>query len=74
VKNLTKIKYIAFQGGGEAITQLLGGHVQAYTGDVSEIQGHLESGGILHLDGPEFRPRALNQPREKGYSHFEIGV
>lgn len=49
VKALTKVKYIAFQGGGEAITQVLGGHIQAYTGDVSEVQGHLESGGIRIL-------------------------
>jgi putative tricarboxylic transport membrane protein len=49
VKNLNKVKYIAFQGGGEAITQVLGGHIQAYTGDVSEVQGHLESGGIRIL-------------------------
>jgi len=49
VKKLIKVKYIAFQGGGEAITQLLGGHVQAYTGDVSEIQGQLESGGLRVL-------------------------
>ena len=49
IKNLNKVKYIAFQGGGEAITQVLGGHIQAYTGDVSEVQGHLESGGIRIL-------------------------
>ena len=49
VKSLTKVKYIAFQGGGEAITQILGGHIQAYTGDVSEVQGHLEAGDIRIL-------------------------
>jgi len=49
VKNLNRIKYIAFQGGGEAITQLLGGHIQAYTGDVSEVQGHFEAGSIRIL-------------------------
>lgn len=49
VKQLTKVKYIAFQGGGEAITQLLGGHIQAYTGDVSEVQGHLEAGDLRVL-------------------------
>ena len=49
VKKLTKVKYIPFEGGGEAITQLLGGHVQAYSGDVSEIQGHLEAGDLRIL-------------------------
>jgi len=71
VKNLTRVKYIAFQGGGEAITQVLGGHVQAYTGDVSEIQGHLESGGIriLAVLSEERLPGAMsNVPtaREQG--------
>jgi putative tricarboxylic transport membrane protein len=71
VKNLTKVKYIAFQGGGEAITQVLGGHVQAYTGDVSEIQGHLESGGIriLAVLSEERLPGAMSDvptAREQG--------
>ncbi len=49
MKDLRKVKYIAFQGGGEAITQLLGGHIKAFSGDISEIQGHLESGGVRAL-------------------------
>jgi len=63
VKQLTKVKYIAFQGGGEAITQLLGDHIQAYTGDVSEIQGHLESGGIriLAVLAEERLPGAMSE-------------
>jgi len=62
IKDLKKIKYIAFQGGGEAITQLLGGHVQAYTGDISEVQGHLESGTIraLAVLSEERLPGGLN--------------
>ena len=49
VENLAAVKYIAFQGGGEAITQLLGGHVQAFTGDISEAQGFMDSGDIRVL-------------------------
>ncbi len=62
VKALTKVKYIAFQGGGEAITQVLGGHIQAYTGDVSEVQGHLESGDmrILAVLSEERLPGAMS--------------
>ncbi len=30
--------------GGESIAALLGGHIQLYTGDVSEMTGHLETG------------------------------
>ncbi len=49
VKNLATVKYVAFQGGGEAITQLLGGHVQAFSGDISEAQGFMDSGDIRVL-------------------------
>lgn len=49
IENLAQIKYIAFQGGGEAVTQLLGGHVQAFSGDISEAQGFMEAGDIRVL-------------------------
>lgn len=49
IDQVTRIKYIAFQGGGEAVTQLLGGHVQAFSGDVSEAQGFMEAGDIRVL-------------------------
>jgi len=44
--DIRSIRYIAFDGGGEAITQLLGGHVQVMTGDISEILGFIESGDV----------------------------
>ena len=43
------IKYVAFDGGGEAVTQLLGGSVQAFTGDASEAKGFVDSGDIKVL-------------------------
>ena len=49
IDNLRSIKYVAFQGGGEAVTQLLGGHVQAFTGDISETKGFMESGDVRVL-------------------------
>ncbi|MCB1756990.1 MAG: tripartite tricarboxylate transporter substrate binding protein, partial [Gammaproteobacteria bacterium] len=39
-----KMRYVAFEGGGESITALLGGHIQAYSGDVAEIIPHVQSG------------------------------
>ncbi|MEO1874025.1 MAG: tripartite tricarboxylate transporter substrate-binding protein, partial [Cobetia sp.] len=39
VENLPKVSYLSYNNGGEAITQVVGGHVQAFTGDISEIQG-----------------------------------
>jgi putative tricarboxylic transport membrane protein len=43
------MRYVPFEGGGEAQTALLGGHIQAYSGDISEIQGMLESGNLRVL-------------------------
>jgi len=58
---LRSIKYVAFQGGGEAVTQLVGGHVQAFSGDVSESLGFMESGDlrVLAVLAPERLPGAL---------------
>jgi putative tricarboxylic transport membrane protein len=47
--NLPKVKYLAYSGGGEAITQVVGGHIEAYTGDISEAQGFMESGDLRVL-------------------------
>jgi len=35
-----KLRFVAFEGGGESITALLAGHVQAVSGDVSEASLH----------------------------------
>lgn len=45
----TKIKYVPFQGGGEALAALLGGHVTAAPLDVSEIVGQVEAGEVRVL-------------------------
>jgi putative tricarboxylic transport membrane protein len=46
IEDLRTIKYVAFDGGGEAVTQLLAGSVQAFTGDASESKGFVDSGDI----------------------------
>jgi putative tricarboxylic transport membrane protein len=46
IEDVRQIKYVAFDGGGEAVTQLLAGSVQAFTGDASEAKGFVESGDI----------------------------
>ncbi|MFV0662853.1 Bug family tripartite tricarboxylate transporter substrate binding protein [Denitromonas sp.] len=55
------MRYVAFEGGGEAITALMGGHVHAYSGDASEVQGHLNGGRIrvLAILSPERLPGDL---------------
>jgi len=49
VTELRKVKYVAFEGGGEAVTQLLGGHIQVFSGDISEAQGFVDSGDLKVL-------------------------
>ena len=49
ISNLRGIKYVAFDGGGEAVTQLLAGKVQAFTGDISEAKGFVDAGKIKVL-------------------------
>lgn len=49
ISNLRGVKYVAFDGGGEAVTQLLAGKVQAFTGDISEAKGFVDAGKIKVL-------------------------
>ena len=44
-----QIRYVPFDGGGEALTALLGGFVQVFSGEASEIEGHLEAGSVRVL-------------------------
>ena len=46
IEDVRNVRYIAFDGGGEAVTQLLAGSVQAFTGDLSEAKGFVDSGDI----------------------------
>lgn len=43
------LRYVAFEGGGESLAALLGEHIEVYTGDLSELGPHLESGTIRVL-------------------------
>lgn len=49
VSNLPKIKYLAFSGGSEALVQVVGGHIDAFTGDISEVKGFIDSGDLRVL-------------------------
>ena len=44
-----KMRYVAFEGGGEAVTALLGNHIQVVSGDMSEMVPHLEGGKMRVL-------------------------
>jgi putative tricarboxylic transport membrane protein len=43
------MRFVAFEGGGEAVTALQGGHVQVYSGDASEAAEKLEAGSPLRV-------------------------
>ncbi|OGB30279.1 MAG: C4-dicarboxylate ABC transporter substrate-binding protein [Burkholderiales bacterium RIFCSPLOWO2_12_FULL_61_40] len=49
ISNVRSVKYVAFDGGGEAVTQLLAGKIQAFTGDISEAKGFVDAGKIKVL-------------------------
>lgn len=44
-----KLRYVAFEGGGESLAALLGNHIEVFTGDLSELRPHLESGKVRVL-------------------------
>ena len=44
-----QIRYIPYEGGGEASNALLRGYIQVFTGDISEVAGRLDSGRIRVL-------------------------
>ena len=43
------MRFVAFEGGGEAITALQGGHVQVYSGDASEAQEQIKAGAKIRV-------------------------
>lgn len=46
IEDVKKLKYVAYSGGGEAMTGLLSGSVDALSGDFSEIRGFIDSGDV----------------------------
>ncbi|MDQ2694491.1 MAG: tripartite tricarboxylate transporter substrate binding protein [Pseudomonadota bacterium] len=68
-----QMRFVPFEGGGETTTALLGGHVQAISGDVAEMLGLLQSGDIRvlavlndeRLEGEFFAD--IPTAREQGY-------
>jgi putative tricarboxylic transport membrane protein len=66
------MRYVAFEGGGEALTALLGGHIKVYPGDVSELAGQLDSGKfrVLAVLSDERLPGKFSQfPTAKEQGH-----
>ncbi|HSG57785.1 MAG TPA: tripartite tricarboxylate transporter substrate-binding protein, partial [Paracoccaceae bacterium] len=77
IEDVRTVKYIAFDGGGEAVTQLLAGSVQAFTGDLSETKGFVDSGDvkILAVLAPERLPGEFaNIPTAKEQGVDAVGA
>lgn len=67
-----EMKYVAFEGGGEALTALLGNHIQIYPGDIAEFSGQFESGKykVLAILSDERLPgkfKDLKTAKEQGF-------
>lgn len=67
-----KMRYVAFEGGGEPVTALMGNHVQVVSGDLSEMVPYLSGDKIrvLAVFSEERLPGQLaNVPtaKEQGY-------
>ncbi len=43
------MRFVAFEGGGEATTALQGGHVQIYSGDASEAEQQMKAGAKIRV-------------------------
>jgi putative tricarboxylic transport membrane protein len=66
------IRFVGFEGGGEALEALLGGHVNVVTGDAAEVSGKLNAGAKLRLLAVLAEQRIPGHPnvptaREQGY-------
>lgn len=67
-----RIRYVPFDGGGEAMTALLGGFIQVFSGEGSEVEAHVEAGTLRvvavlapgRLDGPM---AAIPTAKEQGH-------
>ena len=44
-----RMRFVAFEGGGEAVTALQGGHVHVYSGDASEVVAQQKAGGKFRV-------------------------
>lgn len=68
-----KMRYVAFEGGGEPVTALLGNHIQVVSGDMSEMVPHLQGGKlrVLAVMSDKRLPGALAEvptAKEQGFN------
>ena len=47
--NHKSMRFVAFEGGGEAVTALQGGHIHVYSGDISEAHQQIKAGTKIRI-------------------------
>lgn len=67
-----QIRYVPFDGGGEAMTALLGGFVQVFSGEASEVEGQVAAGRLRVL--ATLSPERLEGPLASVPTARESGV
>lgn len=71
IKNLKSVTYVSFDGGGDALLELLGKRADVFTGDTSEVLAQLDAGNIriLAVFSPERVSRlgSAKTAKEQGY-------
>jgi len=74
--DVTKLKYVSYSGGGEAMTGVLSGAAEALSGDFSEMLGFLESGDIriIAIMAPERLKNFPDIPTAKEQGYDVIGA
>ncbi|QEW07896.1 Bug family tripartite tricarboxylate transporter substrate binding protein [Nitrincola iocasae] len=72
VPNLNQIKYLSYNNGGAAVTQVVGGHIDVLVGVASSSKGFIESGDLkpLAVLGQDH----LSAPLDNIPTSFELGV
>lgn len=65
------LSYTPFDGGGEALTALLGGFIDVFPGDASEVIGQVESGDVRVLAA--LTPERLAAPLDEVPTAAELG-
>ena len=66
-----KIRYVAFDGGGEAIAALLGGSTDVFFADMGEMTAHIDTGQMRIL--ASLSPERLPAPFEDIPTAIELG-
>lgn len=67
-----QIRYVPFDGGGEAMTALLGGFVQLFSGEASEVEGQVAAGRLRVL--VTLAPERMEGPLADVPTALESGV